>query len=246
MKSSGELKLEAKQMLQGRWKDAVLMNLIPTVIGIAIAAIIIIPLIAIISGIALFSPDTLDTVSNGMQNSNGDVSWTAQIGQQGGGIISGLLTSIFVSGMSWTFLDIYRGKRVDIHPMSDIFRAFKSPYLVGVVCIYLLSTIFIGLWSLLFLIPGIVKSYSYSQANFIYYDILDGTGQKPGYLECITASRRLMNGYKGQLFWLDLSFIGWHILAVLTCGIGYLWLNPYIYATKAAFYNNLPNEAETF
>lgn len=99
---------------------------------------------------------------------------------------------------------------------------------------------------MLFLIPGIIKSYSYAQANFIYYDILEGTGQKPGYLECITASRRLMNGYKGQLFWLDLSFIGWHILAVLTCGIGYLWLNPYIYATKAAFYNNLPNEAETF
>ncbi len=156
MKSSGELKLEAKQMLQGRWKDAVLMNLIPTVIGIAIAAIILIPLIAIIGGVAIFSPDTLDTVSNGM-NSNGDVSWTAQIGNQGGGILSGLLTTIFVSGMSWTFLDIYRGKRVDIHPLSDVFRAFKSPFLVGVVCIYLLSTIFIGLWSLLFLILVLLK-----------------------------------------------------------------------------------------
>ena len=95
MKSSGELKLEAKQMLQGRWKDAVLMNLIPTVIGIAIAAIIIIPLIAIIGGVAFFSPETLDTVSNGMGN-NGDVSWTAQIGNQGGGILSGLLTTMFL------------------------------------------------------------------------------------------------------------------------------------------------------
>ena len=55
-----------------------------------------------------------------------------------------------------------------------------------------------------------------------------------------------MNGYKGQLFWLDLSFIGWHILAWLTCGIGYLWLNPYIYATKAVFYNNLSEESDIF
>lgn len=246
MKTSGELKLEAKQMLQGRWKDAVLMNLIPTLIGIALAAIIIIPLVTIIGGIALLNPDAVDNVANNIQSGNGDISWTAQLGNQGSGIISGLITTLFVSGMSWTFLDIYRGKRVDINPLNDVFRAFKSPFLVGVLCIYLLSTIFIGLWSLLLIIPGIVKSYSYSQANFIYYDILEGTGQKPGYLECITSSRRLMDGFKGQLFWLDLSFIGWHILALLTCGIGYLWLNPYIYATKAAFYNNLPNEADTF
>ncbi len=60
-------------------------------------------------------------------------------------------------------------------------------------------------------------------------------------MDTITASRRLMKGQKGRLFWLDLSFIGWHILAILTIGIGYLWLNPYISATKAAFYEDLQN-----
>ncbi|HAX1154783.1 TPA: DUF975 family protein, partial [Enterococcus faecium] len=54
--------------------------------------------------------------------------------------------------------------------------------------------------------------------------------------------RKLMDGYKGQLFWLDLSFIGWHILALATAGIGYLWLSPYISATKAAFYEQLPKD----
>lgn len=48
-----------------------------------------------------------------------------------------------------------------------------------------------------------------------------------------------MNGYKRKLFLLDLSFIGWHILAILSLGIGYLWLIPYIYTTKAVFYENL-------
>lgn len=121
MKSSGELKLEAKQMLQGRWKDAVLMNLIPTVIGIAIAAIILIPLIAIIGGVAIFSPDTLDTVSNGI-NSNGDVSWTAQIGNQGGGILSGLFNDYFCF---WNVLDVFRHLSGETGRHSSFKRRFS-------------------------------------------------------------------------------------------------------------------------
>jgi len=95
---------------------------------------------------------------------------------------------------------------------------------------------------LLLVIPGIIKGYAYSQSYFIYYDVVTETGEKPKILDTITASRKLMDGYKGKLFWLDLSFIGWHILAIATVGIGYLWLNPYITATKAAFYEQLPKQ----
>lgn len=105
-----------------------------------------------------------------------------------------------------------------------------------------LISIFTTLWGLLLVIPGIIKSYSYSQSYFIYYDIVQETGQTPKVLDTITASRKLMDGYKGKLFWLDLSFIGWHILALATAGIGYLWLSPYISATKAAFYEQLPKD----
>ena len=67
-----------------------------------------------------------------------------------------------------------------------------------------------------------------------------------GTLESLRMANRkagkLMDDYKGQLFWLDLSFIGWHILALATAGIGYLWLSPYISATKAAFYEQLPKD----
>lgn len=51
-----------------------------------------------------------------------------------------------------------------------------------------------------------------------------------------------MDGFKAKLFFLDLSFIGWHFLSIITFGIGYLWLTPYISATKAAFYQNLPKD----
>lgn len=115
-------------------------------------------------------------------------------------------------------------------------------FIGGIILLALLTAIFTTLWALLLVIPGIIKSYSYSQSYFIYYDIVTDTGEKPGVLDTITASRKLMDGYKGKLFWLDLTFIGWHILSMLTLGIGYLWLNPYISATKAAFYNELPKE----
>ncbi|WP_430611040.1 DUF975 family protein [Enterococcus sp. DIV0876] len=230
----GELKSEAKSVLKGRWKDSVLMCLVPTLISIAIAVVLV--LIAVLPLMTLIqnSGGTIDPAT--MDN-------TGSSGSGGGGIISGLFAALFGAGISWTFLDLLRGKRSDIQPFSDVFRGFKGAFVLGIIVIYILSTIFTTLWTLLFIIPGIVKSYAYSQAYFVYYDTYEQTGMRPDFLSCITGSRHLMKGYKGKLFLLDLSFIGWHILAIMTAGIGYLWLTPYISATKAAFYENLPKQA---
>ena len=160
----------------------------------------------------------------------------------GGGIISSIISALFMSGISWTYLDILRGQKDQIEPFKDAFRGFEGLFIGGVIGLAVLISIFTTLWGLLLVIPGIIKSYSYSQSYFIYYDIVQETGQTPKVLDTITASRKLMDGYKGQLFWLDLSFIGWHILALATAGIGYLWLSPYISATKAAFYEQLPKD----
>lgn len=165
---------------------------------------------------------------------------TEVFASSGGGIVSGIISALFMSGISWTYLDILRGTKSTIEPFKDAFRGFTGLFLGGVILLAILISIFTTLWALLFVIPGIIKSYSYSQSYFIYYDVITETGEKPGVLNTITASRKLMDGYKGKLFWLDLSFIGWHILAMLTAGIGYLWLNPYITATKATFYEQLP------
>jgi uncharacterized membrane protein len=232
MKTRAELKTEAKTVLRGRWKDSVLMSLVPTLVSIAIGLILFFLLVIPMFLFFQNNPDALNGAANYDGNSSGG----------GGGLIGGLLGALFSAGISWTYLDLLRGRRQEIRPFSDAFRGFAGPVILGVICVYLLMTIFVFLWSLLLIIPGIIKGYAYSQAYFVYYDAYEETGERPGFLNCITRSRKLMNGYKGQLFLLDLSFIGWHILAILTAGIGYLWLTPYITATKAAFYENLPKE----
>lgn len=100
--------------------------------------------------------------------------------------------------------------------------------------VYLLKLVFIILWSLLFIIPGIIKAFSYSQAMYILADNpnIEVTG-------AINKSRKMMDGAKGKLFGLYFSFIGWALLCLLTCGIGFLWLMPYIRMAAANFYDDL-------
>lgn len=98
----------------------------------------------------------------------------------------------------------------------------------------LLHWLFVFLWSLLFIIPGIIASYSYSMTAYIMVD-------HPEYsaYEAIKKSKEMMYGNKWRLFCLHFSFIGWYILSVLTWGIGLLWLNPYVEAANAAFYKEI-------
>ncbi len=95
----------------------------------------------------------------------------------------------------------------------------------------LVTSIFIFLWSLLFVIPGIIAAYRYSMAFYIMND-----NPSIGIMEAISQSKAMMQGNKGRLFCLHFSFIGWVLLSLLTCGIGLLWVNPYVSAADAAFY----------
>lgn len=97
-----------------------------------------------------------------------------------------------------------------------------------------LRSLYVTLWSLLFVIPGIVKGYAYAMTPFIMAENPEMSAS-----DAITASRELMNGHKGELFILELTFIGWDILALLTCNIGHLALNPYKNAAYAAFYKDI-------
>lgn len=102
-----------------------------------------------------------------------------------------------------------------------------------------LRILYITLWTLLFIIPGIVKSLSYAMTPFILEDHPEMTAS-----EAIKASMKLMDGHKMDLFILGLSFIGWSLLACLTMGIGYLFLTPYINAAYAAFYRNISGQRQ--
>lgn len=124
--------------------------------------------------------------------------------------------------------------------LGELFYAFKNNYANSVVAL-LLQEVFLCLWTLLFIIPGIVKSYSYAMVPFLLAD--DPELQAT---EVITKSRQMMNGYKWQMFVLDLSFLGWEILSAITCGlVGIFYVNPYIYQTKAELYEFLKSEEES-
>lgn len=98
----------------------------------------------------------------------------------------------------------------------------------------LLQSVYVLLWSLLFIIPGIVATYSYAMTEFILAENPDLTAS-----EAITKSKEMMSGNRWRLFCLHFSFIGWDILSSLTLGIGNLWLRPYKQAANAAFYREI-------
>lgn len=100
-----------------------------------------------------------------------------------------------------------------------------------------LRGLYVALWSLLFIIPGIIKSYSYAMTPFILAENPNLTAS-----QAIRLSSDMMDGYKAELFILDLSFIGWSILAAMTLNLGNIALNPYKNAAYAAFYRQLQAE----
>lgn len=95
----------------------------------------------------------------------------------------------------------------------------------------------IMLWTFLLIIPGIIKSFSYALTPFLLVDCPELTP-----LQCIKLSDRMMKGHKFDLFYLYLSFIGWFLLGILTLGIGYLWLYPYMQTSIASFYEDVKEQ----
>ena len=114
---------------------------------------------------------------------------------------------------------------------SEIGAGFRTNYGNVVLGIFL-RDLFLALWSCLFIIPGIVKAYSYKMVPFIIAD-----NPEMSALDAITKSREMMRGHKWNAFVLDLSFLGWNILSGLTAGIlGIFYVNPYVFETYAELY----------
>ena len=115
---------------------------------------------------------------------------------------------------------------------SDIFSHIHR--LLEGFCMQFFQGMMVFLWSLLFVIPGIIASYRYSMTPYILAENMELS-----VMEAITESKKMMRGNKFRLFCLELSFIGWDILAVLTLNIGDLWVHPYREAARAAFYREI-------
>lgn len=132
-------------------------------------------------------------------------------------------------------LQLTRHRAVGFANLLDGFSFFLR-YLA----LTIISSIFIALWSLLLIFPGIIASYRYRMAVYLMLD-----NPQMGVMDCLRESKRLMHGHKGELFVLDLSFLGWAILSCIP--FVSLWTMPYMETTYAHYYQWLvgidPTEA---
>jgi uncharacterized membrane protein len=146
-----------------------------------------------------------------------------------GPVISAIIGGPMLLGFTGFFIKTVRAEEASLENIFDGFKNFLPAFLVT-----LLMGIFTFLWSLLLLIPGIIKGLSYSQSVYILYD-----NPEMKALDAITLSRKMMDGYKGKFFLMQLSFIGWCLLCPFTLFIGFLWLVPYIQTSNANFYEDV-------
>jgi len=155
--------------------------------------------------------------------------WVAYVASAG---IVAILLLPLEWGYSLFFLRVARKQSADYGTLFDGFKDYLRIFLT-----MLLKCVYTWLWMLLLIVPGIVKSYSYAMTSFV---LADDPNIK--YDAAIEESMRLMDGHKMELFLIDLSMIGWLILCIFTCGIGYLFLSPYVFTTHAHFYEELKAE----
>lgn len=219
-----KIKTEAREKLAGNW-------------GKAAFATLVFGLVAVLTG----APSIVDSIlTNPILGGTLSSFSTESILLNS----SSLPLSLFIMypltfGLYVTFLEFSRGN-VRKSLAGDIFyNGFKWRYWRGLGCMLLVS-IFTLLWTLLFIIPGIIMSFAYAMTYYVAKD-----NPELSVIDCIRMSRAMMKGYKWKLFVLYLSFLGWALLCVLTAGIGFLWLVPYINTSTARFYETVKLERET-
>lgn len=122
----------------------------------------------------------------------------------------------------------------EVPAFNLIGHGFKSGKYMEVVKTQFMKNLYIFLWSLLLIIPGIIKSYSYAMVPYLLADN-PGLGVK----RAIELSKEMTNGEKMDMFILDLSFLGWWLLGFIACCVGIVFVYPYYYATHAELYRVL-------
>lgn len=151
----------------------------------------------------------------------------------------GSIWSLLMLPATWgfyiLFLNLIRGVKIE---WRSIFDGYKDWERIGITMI--LSALYILLWLLLLIVPGIIKSLAYSMTPYILKDDLQIKEN-----EALKKSEQMMEGHKMQLFLLQLSFIGWAILCIFTLGIGFFFLIPYMDTAIAHFYEDVKDEYES-
>ena len=143
-----------------------------------------------------------------------------------GQVLAICVTGPLALGSCYIYLDLTRGMEPDVNVLFSGFQRF-----VDALVLTILIGVFTFLWSLLLVVPGIIKAISYSQAYYILAEHPEMSGK-----EALDASIEMMDGHKTDYFVLILSFIPWLLLCTVTCGIAILYVGPYMEATFVNFY----------
>lgn len=152
-------------------------------------------------------------------------------------IAIGILVGPFLLGLAIFFLSVSRNEKLSVNQLFQGFDRFGTAFAA-----YFLMTLFTCLWALLLIIPGIIAAISYAMTFYILAD-----DHSIGVMDAIRKSKAMMKGYKWKLVCLQLRFVGWALLCLLSLGIGFLWLFPYVQTSIAKFYEDVKNNdlAET-
>jgi uncharacterized membrane protein len=145
------------------------------------------------------------------------------------GLLLLAISGPMVLGIAIFSINISRNQDARLEQIFQGFNNFNTS--LGA---YLLMLLFTLLWTLLLIIPGIIAALSYSMTFYILAD-----DNSIGAMEAIDKSKKMMDGYKWKYFCLGLRFIGWSLICILTLGIGFLWLFPYMQVCMVKFYDDI-------
>ena len=238
MKIAEDFRRIAREVLTGKWFLAVIVGLVASLLG----------------GLASEGPQF--KVNIDASNISANFSFAGQTifstGTNGGinsdigawivGSLGFIMTAALAIGAVYLILGSFVGVgyvKFNLNLVDRQETAFETlfayfTYWKTTAIMRLLRGLYIFLWSLLFIIPGIVAGYSYAMTDYILAENPNLTAS-----EAIQQSKTMMYGNRWRLFCLQFSFIGWDILATLAFGIGHLWLTPYKQAAYAAFYREI-------
>lgn len=236
MRVAADFRSIARNALKGNWLIAVLAGLVATILGALgdMGPEVKVNIDESNAGVSFgFLGQTIYSAGGGLHSDIG----TLLVGSVGVIMIAALVIGVlyFVLGsvigigyakFNLNLLEHWEGT------FGDLFSYFA--YWKTTVVTKLLKTIYVVLWSLLFIIPGVMASFSYAMTEYI---LAENPELSAG--EAIRLSKQMMEGNRWRLFCLHISFIGWEILAAFTLGIGNLWLTPYKQAAVAAFYREV-------
>ena len=240
MKNAADFRALAREALRGKWVIAVIVGLIASLLG----------------GAGSNGPEVKFNFDGSGANANFEFAGQT-IFSTGGGLDSevgaflvGSAIYIVIAALVMAVVHFVLGSIVGVgyarfnldlvdhqeHAFEALFAYFSHWKTTAIA--KLLQAVYILLWSLLLVIPGIIASYSYAMTDYILAENPNLTAS-----EAIAQSKAMMSGNRWRLFCLHFSFIGWSILCAFTLGIGNLWLDPYKQAATAAFYREISGES---